>query len=107
VDRDTISYEVDVDLHVLYVLVLHKVDGEVDRADVVTVDECGTRERFVEWLTEPGRLGHAIRHSAILGLSAGAGDDMLPLVGVQKHGVARGGPTRVGAAGTISVNVED
>jgi hypothetical protein len=30
-------------------------------------------------LLDPGRFGHAIGHSVIVGLDAGAGDDRLPL----------------------------
>jgi hypothetical protein len=58
--------------------------------------------KVMEKLTEPGCLGNAIGHSAILGLSAGAGDDMLLLrgqadeVGTQEHGVARGGSRVLG-----------
>jgi nucleoside-triphosphatase THEP1 len=39
---------VQVDLHVLRALVLHVIDGEVDRADVVAVDEAGGLEGAVE-----------------------------------------------------------
>lgn len=49
---------------------LHEI-GEVDRADVVTVNECDTLEGVVELpkkLTELGGLGHAIGHNAILDL---------------------------------------
>jgi hypothetical protein len=83
-DGDTLVDDVKVDLHVLRVLVLHEIDGGVDRADVVAVDECGTREGAVEPLKqsiEPGclNLNHAVGHSVILGLGARARDDGLPL----------------------------
>ena len=42
--------EVQVDLHMLCVLMLHKIGGEVDRADVVSVDERGALEGAVELL---------------------------------------------------------
>jgi hypothetical protein len=61
---------VKVDLHVFRTLMLHEI-GEVDHADVVTVDECDTLEGVVELpkkLTELGGLGHAIGHNAILDL---------------------------------------
>jgi hypothetical protein len=73
-DNDTLTDEVKVDLHVLRTLVLLGIGGEVDCADVVAVDEGGTRERVVkllEQLKEPGRLGHAVGHSAVLSLSVG------------------------------------
>jgi hypothetical protein len=99
----TLSNEVEIDHHVLCALMLHKI-GEVDRADIIAVDEGGTRERSVELMKKlmaPESFGHAIGHNVRLGLSDGAGDDGLPLlgsgdeVGAQEHSVAGGGPTRV------------
>lgn len=52
-NSDTPTDEVKVDLHVL---VLHEIDGEVDRANVVIVDECGAHEgapRVVNGATTP------------------------------------------------------
>jgi nucleoside-triphosphatase THEP1 len=40
---------VKIDLHVLHALMLHKI-GEVDRADIVVVDEGGALEGAVELL---------------------------------------------------------
>jgi hypothetical protein len=34
---------VEVDLHVLRALMLHMTGGEIDRTDIVAVDECGAR----------------------------------------------------------------
>jgi hypothetical protein len=73
--------EVQVDLHVLRVLMLHEIGGEVDRADVV-VDEGVTLEgatKLLEKLAQLGGLCHAVGHSAVLGLDAGARDDGLSL----------------------------
>jgi hypothetical protein len=67
---------------------------------------------LVEELAHPGGLCHAVGHCAVLGLYARVGDDGLPLggpgyeVGAQEHGIAEGGPARVGAAGLVSVGVE-
>jgi hypothetical protein len=61
---------------------LHVIGGEVDRADVIGVDEGGALEGAVELLknlAEPGGLGHAVDHNEILALSVGAWDDELPL----------------------------
>jgi hypothetical protein len=69
----------------LRVLVLHEIGGEINGADVVAVDKGGTLKRFVElveWLAQPGGLGHAVGHSAVLGLYTGAGDDGPPLSGL-------------------------
>jgi hypothetical protein len=80
-DNDTLADEVEVDLHVLHVLMLHEI-GEVDRDDIVAVDkggECKGAVKLMKKLTELGSLGHVIYQSAILGLNAGAGDNRLPL----------------------------
>jgi hypothetical protein len=76
--------EMQVDLHVLRALMLHEIGGEVDRADVVAVDECGALKGAVELLeklAQPGGLCHAVGHSAVLGPCARAGDNGLPLGG--------------------------
>jgi hypothetical protein len=87
---------VQVDLHMFRALMLHRVGGEVDHADIVAVDEGGALEEtmeLVEELAQPGGLCHAVGHGTVLGLSAGARDDGLTLggprdeVGAQEHGV--------------------
>jgi hypothetical protein len=40
-DGDTLVNEVKVELHVLHAMLLHGIGGEVDRVDVVAVDEGG------------------------------------------------------------------
>jgi hypothetical protein len=106
---------VQVDFDVFRALMLHGVDGEVDRTDVVAVDESGTLKgtvELVEELAQPEGLCHTVGHGTVLGLSAGARDDGLPLggsrdeVGAQEHGVAGGGPARVGTASPVSVGVD-
>ena len=79
---DTLTDEVEVDFHVLGALVLNWVGGEVDGADIVTVDEGGRLQRvmqLLEKLLQPGSFSNAISNSAILGFSAGPGDGRLPL----------------------------
>lgn len=56
-DSDTPTDEVEVDLHML---VLHEINGEVDRANVVIVDECGAHEGT------PGVVNGATIHSTML-----------------------------------------
>jgi hypothetical protein len=46
----TFSHKVEVDLDMLRVLVLNRVGGEVDDANIVTVDESALRQRSVELL---------------------------------------------------------
>jgi hypothetical protein len=79
---DTLADEVQVDLHMLRALMLHRIGGEVDGADVVAVDEGGALEwavELVEELAQPGGLRHAVGYGAVFSLCAGAGDDGLPL----------------------------
>jgi hypothetical protein len=107
--------EVQVDIHVLLALMLHGIGGEVDRTDVVAVDEGGALKgtmELVEELSQLGGLCHTVGHGAVLGLSAGARDDRLPFggprdeVGAQEHGVTGGGPARVETASPVSVGVD-
>jgi hypothetical protein len=106
---------VQVDLHVLRALMLHGIGGEVDGVDVVAVDEGGALTgvvELVEELAHPRGLCYVVGLSAVLDLYAGAGNDGLPLgslgdeVGAQKHDIVRSGPTRVGAAGLVSIGVD-
>jgi hypothetical protein len=96
-------------------LILHRIGGEVDYADVVAVDEGDALEgtvELVEELSQPGGLCHAVGHGAVLGLSTGARDDGLPLggpgdeVSAQEHGVTGGGSTRVWTASPVGVGVD-
>jgi hypothetical protein len=99
----------------LRVLMLHGIDGEVDDADVVALDEGGALKGAVELVEELAHLGglcHVVGHNAVLGLCAGVGDDGLPLggprdeVGAQEYGIAEGGPTRVRTASPVSVGLD-
>jgi hypothetical protein len=94
---------------------LHVIDGEVDGADIVAVDEGGTLEwavELVEELAQPGGLRHTVGYGAVLSLCAGAGDDGLPLgspgdeVGAQEYGLAGSGSACVGAADPVGVGVD-
>ena len=81
-DGDSVAHEVQVDLHMLRPLMLNGVGGEVHGADVIAVDEGVSTERLVELeeeLAQPGCLGHAVSHGAVLSLSTRARDHGLPL----------------------------
>jgi hypothetical protein len=81
-DGNLLSDKMKINLHMLGVLMLNGVGGEVHGADVVTVDKGAPRRwglEFVEQLSQPSGLSHAVGNNTILGLSAGAGDDGLPL----------------------------
>jgi hypothetical protein len=43
-DGHTFSYKVEIDLDMLYALVLNEVGGEVDNADIVTVNDGALRQ---------------------------------------------------------------
>jgi hypothetical protein len=92
---------------------LRGIGEELDRADIVEVDEGDALKvavELVEKLVQPGGLSHAVGHDAVLG--ARAGYDGLPLgglggeVGAQEHDITRGGTTRVGVASPVSVGVD-
>jgi hypothetical protein len=81
-DGNLLSDKMKINLHMLDVLMLNGVGGEVHGVDIVAVDKCAPRRRgleLVELLTQPAGLSHAVGNGTILGLSAGAGDDGLPL----------------------------
>jgi hypothetical protein len=78
------TYKMQVDLHVLRAPILYEIVREVDRANVVAVDEDGTLKGVVELqekLAQPGGLCHVVGHSTVLDLYAGAGDDGLSFSG--------------------------
>ena len=68
-DGHMVADEVQVDLHMLGPLVLHRVGGEIDDADVVAVDKRAPGEGAVKHsqeLEEPSGLGHAVGNGAVL-----------------------------------------
>jgi hypothetical protein len=57
-DGNALTDEVKINLNMLRALVLDEVSGEVDGADVVTIDQSGLRQEAVqlhEQLTKPTR----------------------------------------------------
>jgi hypothetical protein len=81
-DGNLLSDKIKINLLMLSALMLNRVDGVVHDVDTVAVDKCAPRRRgleLVEQLTQPSGLSHAVGNGTILGLSAGAGDDGLPL----------------------------
>jgi hypothetical protein len=63
-------------------LMLDGVGGEVDRTDIVAVDQCAPGGRSVqlsEKLSEPGGLRYAVSDSAVLRLGTGPEDHSLAL----------------------------
>jgi hypothetical protein len=81
-DDNLLSDKIKINLHMLGALMLNRVGGEVHSADVVTIDKGASRRwglELVEQLSQPSSLSHAVDNDMILGLSAGAGDDGLPL----------------------------
>jgi hypothetical protein len=81
-DGNLLSDKMKINLHMLGALMLNGVGGEVHGADVVVVDKGALRRwglKLVEQLSQPSGLSHAVGNSTILGLSARARDDGLPL----------------------------
>jgi hypothetical protein len=81
-DDNILSDKMKINLHMLGVLMLNEVGGEVHDADVVTVDKGAPRRQgleLVEQLSQPSGPSHVVGNDTILGLGAVAGDDGLPL----------------------------
>jgi hypothetical protein len=82
VDGNLLSNKMKINLHMLGVLMLNGVGGEIHGADVVVVDKCALRWQgleLMEQLSQPSGLSHVVGNGTILDLSAEAGDDNLPL----------------------------
>jgi hypothetical protein len=77
-----LSNKVKVNLYMLDTLMLNGVGKDVHDADVVVVDN-GAPRRWglepVEQLSQPNGLSYVVGNGMILDLSAGAGDDGMPL----------------------------
>jgi hypothetical protein len=78
-------------------LMLNRIGGHVDDADVVTIHQRCSAKRGVDpvqQLTQPHSLSNTIGHGAILSLGAGSGDSVLTLGGLgdevvaEKHSIA-------------------
>jgi hypothetical protein len=88
IDGNLISDKMKINLHMFKALMLNGVGEEVHDADVVTVDKGALRRRgleLVEQLSQSSGLSHAVGNDTILGLSAGVGDDGLPLDLPENH----------------------
>jgi len=113
---NTFTDEMKVDLHMFGALMLYRVGGEVDGADIVAVDEVGGVERvmqFLEKLPQPGGLSDAVGDSPVFSFSARARDSGLSLGGpgdkaaTEEYSVTRGGAVSVRAACPISISVDN
>jgi hypothetical protein len=113
---NTFPDEMEVNLHMFGALMLYRVGGEVDGADIVAVDKAGFVKRmmeFLEKLPQPRSLSDAVSNSPILGLSTRARDSGLPFRGPrdkaasEEDGITGGGAASVWAAGPISISVDD
>ena len=65
---DSLSDEVQVDLNMLGSLMLNRVGGEINGADIVIVDHRSTTERtakLCQVLAQPASFGDSIRDSSI------------------------------------------
>jgi hypothetical protein len=81
-DGNLHSDKMKINLHMLSALMLNGVGGEIHSTDVITLDKGTLRWRgleLMEQLSQPSGLSHTIGNGTILGLSAGARDDGLPL----------------------------
>jgi len=73
-NSNTLPHEVKIDLNVLGALMLNRVGGHVDGADVVAVDQQSASRRCMklnEKLAQPSGFCNTISHCAILSFSTG------------------------------------
>jgi hypothetical protein len=114
-DGNMFPNEVEVDLDMLYTLVLNGVAGEVDSANIITVDESALWQRSIELLeelSEPTSFSHAVGHGVILSLGVGSRDDVLMLGGpgdevvAKEHNVAWGGPVCIRVVCLVHIHVD-
>jgi hypothetical protein len=115
-DGDLLSDKIEINLHMLGVLMLNKVGGEVHDANIVIVDKCASRWRtleLMEQLAQPGGLSYAISDSVVLSLGVGLEDDHLSLdrpghqVVPQEHRIVRHRATSVRTTSPVSIGVDD
>ena len=106
--------EVEIDLNVLGALMLNRVGGHVDGADVVAVDQRSAPRRCMklnEKLVQPSGFCNTISHCAILNFSTGPGDCNLPLrrpgnqVVLKKNRITRCGFAGIRTACPVSIGV--
>ena len=74
--------KMDINLNVLGASMMNRVGREVDRRNIVTVDNRGLvnrRQELMQKLTKPGTLGDDVGNGAVLRFSTGAGDNGLSL----------------------------
>jgi len=114
-EGDSFCNEVQVDLNMLGSLMLNRVGGEVNGADIIAVDHCNTTEwavKLYQKLAQPAGFGDSIRDCLILRLCTGPrhcrltlgrpGDEIVP----EKHRITRGGFACVRTARPICIGVD-
>jgi hypothetical protein len=72
---NTLADEVEVNLNMLRALMLNRVGGHVEGADVITIHQSGTVKRstkLLEELVQPCRFGDPVSHCVILCFSIGS-----------------------------------
>jgi hypothetical protein len=90
-DGNAHTDELEINLSMLWALVLDGVGGKVDSADVVAIDQSGLWQGVMhlhEKLTKPARLCHVVGYDTVLCLSAWMGYDVLALRGLGDKVVA-------------------
>jgi len=106
--------EVEINLNMLGSLMLNRVGGHVDGADVVTIHQRSSAKRgmkLLKQLAQPSSLSDTVGHGAILSLGTGSGDSILTLGGPRdeivpkKHSIARGGLACIRTTSPVSISI--
>jgi len=100
--------EVEINLNMLGSLMLNRVGGHVDGADVVTIHQRSSAKRgmkLLKQLAQPSSLGDTVGHGT------GSGDSILTLGGPrdeivpEKHSIARGGFACIRTTSPVSISI--
>jgi len=90
-ERHTLPHEMDVEVDMLGLLMVHRILAHVDGGDVVAVRDRDTGNvdvEFAEQLPEPNALGHRVRHSSVSSFRARSRDRGLALRRPRDEGAA-------------------
>jgi hypothetical protein len=106
------SNKMEIDFHMLGVLVLHRVGRHVDGTDVVAVNQGGLAQgsvQFSQQLAQPGGLGDGIGDRPVFSFGTGPGDRVLALRGLgdeaitEKDSITGGGLACIRAACPVCI----
>jgi len=112
---DSLSDKVQIDLNMLGSLMLNQVGGEVNGADIITINHCSAMKwtaKLYQELAQPAGFGDSIRDYSIFRLCTGPRHYRLTLgrprdeIVAKKHRITRGGFACVRTVRPICIGVD-